>query len=213
MFSPAFLCTFHEALRGLRSRPGARKSSSPPSAAGSARLRRARRSAWATTGAVLPAARGRQLLTVDPVIYGRHFDDAVPPRAAGAKLLKRNLSDLAAMGGRPTVAVLAVTLDPRVNRRWLEQFYRGLAACARRHHVAIVGGDLAQADRVVAASLTLLGRPAGPRVVTRTGARSGRLGFTSQACSAAASAAGIITGSSPGWPRAPGSPGRPACAP
>jgi thiamine-monophosphate kinase len=123
--------------------------------------------------AVLPAAPGRQLLTVDPVIYGRHFDDTVPPRAVGAKLLKRNLSDLAAMGGRPTAAVLALTLDARVSRKWLEQFYRGLAACARRYRVAIVGGDVAQADGVVAASLTLLGRPAGPRIVTRTGARTG----------------------------------------
>ncbi len=123
--------------------------------------------------AVLPAARGRQLITVDPVIYGRHFNDAVPPRAVGAKLLKRNLSDLAAMGGRPTAAVLALTLDARVSRRWLEQFYRGLAACARQYRVPIVGGDLAQADGIVAASLTLLGRPADDRVVTRTGARAG----------------------------------------
>ena len=121
--------------------------------------------------AVLPAIRGRQLITVDPVIYGRHFDDTVPPRAVGAKLLKRNLSDLAAMGGRPTAAVLALTLDARVSRKWLEQFYRGLADCARRYGVSIVGGDVAQADRIVAASLTLLGRPAGARVVTRTGAR------------------------------------------
>jgi len=123
--------------------------------------------------AVLPAARGRQLLTVDPVIYGRHFDDTVPPRAVGAKLLKRNLSDLAAMGGRPAAAVLALTLDARVSRKWLEQFYRGLADCARRYRVPIVGGDVAQADGIVAASLTLLGRPAGPRIVTRTGARIG----------------------------------------
>jgi thiamine-monophosphate kinase len=123
--------------------------------------------------AVLPAARGRQLLTVDPVIYGRHFDDTVPPRAVGAKLLKRNLSDLAAMGGRPAAAVLALTLDARVSRKWLEHFYRGLAACARRYRVPIVGGDVAQADGIVAASLTLLGRPAGPRIVTRTGARPG----------------------------------------
>ena len=123
--------------------------------------------------AVLPAARGAQLITVDPVIYGRHFDDSVPARDVGAKLLKRNLSDLAAMGGRPTVAVLALTLDARVSRRWLEQFYRGLAACARRYGVALVGGDIAQADRVVAASLTLLGRPAAKRVVTRTGSRPG----------------------------------------
>jgi thiamine-monophosphate kinase len=123
--------------------------------------------------AVLPAVRGRQLITVDPVVYGRHFDDNVPAQAVGAKLLKRNLSDLAAMGGRPTAAVLALTLDARVSRKWLEQFYRGLATCARHYRVAIVGGDIAQADRVIAASLTLLGRPAASRVVTRSGARVG----------------------------------------
>ena len=123
--------------------------------------------------AVLPAARGPQLITVDPVIFGRHFDAAVPPRAVGAKLLKRNLSDLAAMGGCPSAAVLALTLDPHTSLAWLEQFYRGLAACARRYRVPIVGGDIAQADGVLAASLTLLGAAAGPRIVTRTGARIG----------------------------------------
>jgi thiamine-monophosphate kinase len=123
--------------------------------------------------AVLPASRGPQLITVDPVIFGRHFDASVPPRAVGAKLLKRNLSDLAAMGGRPTAAVLALTLDPRTSLAWLEQFYRGLAACARRYRVPIVGGDIAQADGVLAASLTLLGTATGNRVVTRTGARVG----------------------------------------
>lgn len=123
--------------------------------------------------AVLAASRGRQLITVDPVIYGRHFDDRVPPRDVGSKLLKRNLSDLAAMGGRPVAAVLALTLDARTSLPWLEQFYRGLAACARRYRVAIVGGDVAQADGVIAASLTLLGEATGPRITTRTGARVG----------------------------------------
>ncbi len=123
--------------------------------------------------AVLPAAPGRQLITVDPVVFGRHFDAHVPARAVGAKLLKRNLSDLAAMGGRPTAAVLALTLDGRVRRAWLEQFYRGLAACARRYRVPVVGGDVTQADGVLAASLTLLGATTGPRVITRTGARAG----------------------------------------
>jgi thiamine-monophosphate kinase len=121
--------------------------------------------------AVLAIARGRQLITVDPVIYGRHFDDRVPPRAVGEKLLKRNLSDLAAMGGCPVAAVLALTLDAHVSRLWLEQFYRGLAAAARRYGVAIVGGDVAQADGIIAASLTLLGEAAGKRVLTRRGAR------------------------------------------
>jgi thiamine-monophosphate kinase len=123
--------------------------------------------------AVLPPSRGRQLITVDPVIYRRHFDHTVSPGAVGAKLLKRNLSDLAAMGGRATAAVLALTLDARVSRRWVEQFYRGLARAARRHRVSVVGGDVAQADGMLAASLTLLGEATGPRILTRTGARAG----------------------------------------
>jgi thiamine-monophosphate kinase len=123
--------------------------------------------------AVLPPTRRSQLLTVDPVVYGRHFDDRLPPRAVGAKLLKRNLSDLAAMGGRPSAAVVALTLDSRVRLDWLEQFYRGLAACARRYGVSIVGGDVAQADGALAASLTLLGVAAGPQILSRAGARIG----------------------------------------
>lgn len=123
--------------------------------------------------AVVPPAPRPQLLTTDPVIYGRHFDDAVPPRAVGAMLLKRNLSDLAAMGARPTAAVVSLALDARVRTRWLEEFYRGLAAAARRFGVSVVGGDVAQADGSLGAFLTLLGAAAGPRVLRRTGARTG----------------------------------------
>src|SRR5882757_8441711 len=99
--------------------------------------------------AVIPPTKRHQLVTTDPVIWGQHFDATVPARAAGAKLLKRNLSDIAAMGGRPTVAVLALTLDARTSVAWLGQFYRGLAACARQYRVLIVGGDVAQADGIV----------------------------------------------------------------
>src|SRR4051812_4916528 len=60
--------------------------------------------------AILPPSKNQQVITVDPVIYKRHFDDSIPAAAVGAKLLKRNLSDLAAMGARPTAAVVALTL-------------------------------------------------------------------------------------------------------
>jgi len=123
--------------------------------------------------AVLRRSRRQRLVTVDPVIFGRHFDATVPPRAAGEKLLKRNLSDIAAMGGRPLAAVVALTLDARVSRRWLEAFYRGIAAAARHHAVAIVGGDVAQAEGILAASLTLIGEATANRVVTRRGAKTG----------------------------------------
>lgn len=126
--------------------------------------------------AVLPPAPSRvaRLLTVDPVVYGRHFDDSVPARAVGAKLLKRNLSDIAAMGGVPDAAVVALALDSRVRVRWLESFYRGLGACARRYGVAIAGGDVAQAPGIFAASLTLLGTiPGKARPALRAGASPG----------------------------------------
>jgi thiamine-monophosphate kinase len=123
--------------------------------------------------AVLPASRHRQLVTVDPVVYGEHFDDSIPPRAVAAKLLKRNLSDIAAMGGRPRAAVIALALDETVCTRWLEQFYRGLAATARAYDVAIVGGDITRQKGGLAATLTLLGEARAPRVLTRHGAKTG----------------------------------------
>lgn len=122
--------------------------------------------------AVLRPSRMVQLLTVDSIVHGRHFDARVRARDAGAKLLKRNLSDLAAMGAKPTAAVVALTLAPEVRLDWLEGFYRGMAAAARRYGVPIVGGDVAQSGGF-AASLTLLGQACGPRVLTRKGARPG----------------------------------------
>jgi thiamine-monophosphate kinase len=122
--------------------------------------------------AVVRPVRGRLLLTVDPLVHGVHFDHRTPARAAGAKLLKRNLSDIAAMGGTPRAAVVALALDGRVSAAWLAQFYRGLAAAGRRHGVPIVGGDVTRLPGAFVATLTLLGA-AGPRVLTRTGARVG----------------------------------------
>lgn len=123
--------------------------------------------------AVLAPSKRTQLITVDPVIYGEHFNDAVSAAAAGGKLFKRNLSDIAAMGGRPRAAVVSLALDDSVKLAWLEGFYRGLAAVARRYDVPVVGGDLARHRGGLVASMTLIGEATGPRVLSRRGARSG----------------------------------------
>lgn len=123
--------------------------------------------------AVLSGSPHPQLITVDPVIYGEHFDDTVRPADAGAKLLKRNLSDVAAMGGRPRAAVIALALDRGTRLDWLREFYRGLAHTARRYDVPVVGGDIAHHAGGLVATLTLIGESAAPRVLTRTGSRSG----------------------------------------
>ena len=124
--------------------------------------------------AVLPASGSRRLLvTTDPVIYGRHFDDSLPAAAAAEKLLKRSLSDIAAMGGVPRSAVVSLALPRRVSIVWIRGFYRALGRCARRHGVTIAGGDIAESADMLGAFLTLLGESAGARVLTRQGARIG----------------------------------------
>ena len=123
--------------------------------------------------AVIPPTRHHQLVTTDPVIHGQHFDDSVPARAVGAKLLKRNLSDIAAMGGRPVAAVISLALAPETSVAWLREFYLGLASTARRFRVKIVGGDITQGpSRFFGAFLTLHGESTG-RLITRRGARRG----------------------------------------
>lgn len=124
--------------------------------------------------AVVPSSGRPMLITTDPVIHGQHFDARVPARAVGAKLLKRNLSDIAAMGGRPVAAVISLALAAETNTAWLRDFYRGLAATARVFRVKIVGGDITQGPRgFFGAFLTLHGEAVAHRAVTRTGARLG----------------------------------------
>jgi thiamine-monophosphate kinase len=92
----------------------------------------------------------------------------------GAKLLKRNLSDIAAMGGRPVAAVVSLALAPDTRIAWLRGFYLGLADCARQYGVKIVGGDITQGPKgFFGAFLTLHGESTGRRVVTRGGAKRG----------------------------------------
>lgn len=123
-----------------------------------------------------PSSRARQLITVDPVIRGRHFDANLPAGLVAEKLLKRNLSDIAAMGGVPRHAVVALAAPPDVPVAWLRDFFRALGRLARRHRVAIVGGDCSETDGWLGAWLTLVGE-APPRPLTRTNSRVGDLLF------------------------------------
>ncbi len=114
-----------------------------------------------------------QLITTDPVIDGYHFDDTVPPGCVGAKLLKRNISDVAAMGGRPHRAVLSLALPATTGLEWLRDFCGGLRECALEYETLVVGGDVAQTSGPLTANLTLIGDAPSGRVLTRRGAAIG----------------------------------------
>ena len=103
------------------------------------------------------AASSLGLVTADPILYGKHFDDALSPEQSAAKLLKRNLSDIAAMGGIPTQAILSLALPPKVSLSWITRFYGELARLARRYAVNIAGGDISSSDETLGAFMTLIG--------------------------------------------------------
>src|SRR5262245_49816228 len=122
--------------------------------------------------AVLRAPRRGLLVTVDTLVEGRHFELGwETPAALGRRALRVNLSDVAAMGGTPRAAVVALEAPPRLPARMLDQLMHGLVADARRHGVAVVGGNLA-AGPGLAVTVALLGEP-GRRIATRGAARPG----------------------------------------
>lgn len=122
--------------------------------------------------AVLPPSPSAKLFASDSLVYLRHFDDSVAAADAGAKLLKRNLSDLAAMGGSPVSAVVASFLPPSLSLAWLEAFTRGLAECALQWRCPIVGGDLTETQDFLGFNLTILGHTPN-KPLLRQGAQAG----------------------------------------
>ena len=91
----------------------------------------------------LPGGSATELLAaVDQLARDVHYTADTPPELAGEKLLKRNLSDIAAMGGTPRWALLTVAAGGR-DSEWVLRFCRGVSSGAEKYSVPVVGGDLA----------------------------------------------------------------------
>lgn len=127
-----------------------------------------------------PAPPGRDcVVTTDWLIEGVHFRrDTHPARAVGWKALARSLSDLAAMAAEPRYAIVALAAPPATSSRWVDGFFAGVKALARRHGVALVGGDLSSAPQI-AVDVQALGEVERGRAVRRAGARPGDVLFVS----------------------------------
>jgi len=114
------------------------------------------------------------LIGVDQVLDQVHFDSAVhPPRAIGIKAMNRNISDCAAMGCLPAAALVSVALPRGSGVDYAKELYQGLREAADRFDCAIVGGDTGTWDGKLAISVTILGRSAGIKPITRDGATPG----------------------------------------
>ena len=114
------------------------------------------------------------LLAVDQLIEGIHYYPDTDPSLAGRKLLARNLSDIAAMGGRPLWALPALSFPAGRPDAWTDAFMDGMLTLAQDCGVRIIGGDLA-AGPVAAGSLTIAGRVEDAHLCRRDAAQAGDL--------------------------------------
>lgn len=138
--------------------------------------------------AVIEPERNRvEVLTVDAVIEGVHFNRAfVPPDAIGHRALAVNLSDLAAMGAAPRVALLSMALPSSLPLADFDAMVDGFAALAARHRVHVVGGNLTRSPGPVMIDVTLMGTVKRRQALTRGGARPGDFLYLSGTIGAAA---------------------------
>jgi thiamine-monophosphate kinase len=116
-----------------------------------------------------------QLATVDSLIQGVHFPaDTVPWTELGWKALAVNLSDIAAMGGVPSYALVSLALPPKTEVDDVTALYTGLLKLAKKHGVTIVGGNISDAPMLII-NVTVLGSSPQKRLLTRSSARPGEL--------------------------------------
>jgi thiamine-monophosphate kinase len=125
--------------------------------------------------AVLPWRRDASLLvTTDLLVEDVHFlRSRIPACDLGYKSLAVNLSDIAAMGGRPIAAFLSLGLPARSDIAWIDAFFSGLKALSRIWKVSLLGGDTTGSRGPLVVNLAVLGRAHPSRIKLRSGARPG----------------------------------------
>jgi thiamine-monophosphate kinase len=124
--------------------------------------------------ALLECRAGHQLVaTVDALIEGVHYLPTDPPDLVARKLLRVNLSDVAAKGARPLYYLLVTALPASFGDDWIARFAAGLAEDQREFGIALLGGDSVATPGPAMLSLTALGEVAIGAEIRRSGARPG----------------------------------------
>jgi thiamine-monophosphate kinase len=134
----------------------------------------------ADDAALLDVAAGSRLVaTTDTLVAGIHFLESDPPGLVAQKLLRVNLSDLAAMGAQPLAYLLSVALSEDAGAEWLARFCRGLKADQDEFRLSLIGGDTVATPGPLTLTLTAMGEAPAGQELRRSGARPGDTVFVS----------------------------------
>ena len=140
---------------------------------------RCRKLAQVTVGigddaAVVEPTTGQQIVCVDQIIDGVDFLSEKHSLAdIGYKSVAINLSDIAAMGGKPTSMLVTLSLPNQNSTRIAGEVYEGILEAATEFNLAIAGGDISTYDGPLAVSVTLLGSVDRDQAFLRSGAKEG----------------------------------------
>ena len=125
--------------------------------------------------AIRPAAGHELLMTTDTLVEGVHFSlERTTPRQLGMKTAAVNLSDIAAMGGRPRFALLSVSVTDDIGKKWMTSFLDGFKQAMSPSGCVLVGGNVSGARKGgLFFTVTAIGEIKRGLRVDRTGARPG----------------------------------------
>lgn len=118
----------------------------------------------------------RLLVTTDMLVEDVHFlRDKITARDLGYKALAVNLSDIAAMGGRPRSAFLSLAAPGDVAVQWFDDFFAGFAELGEATGTRLLGGDLTKSPAGLIINVQVLGEAAAPHIKYRSTAQVGDL--------------------------------------
>ncbi|WP_370853111.1 thiamine-phosphate kinase [Oceanibacterium hippocampi] len=124
--------------------------------------------------ALIPGRAGVDTVcTADMLVAGVHFLADDPPADIARKMLRVNLSDLAAMGAEPHGYLLSIAFPAAPEAAWMEAFSAALAEDQARFRVTLLGGDTVSTSGPLTLNVTALGHVPHGQALTRGGARPG----------------------------------------
>lgn len=127
------------------------------------------------------------LITTDALFEDIHFRrDWISPKTLGRKTLSVNLSDIAAMGGRPLFYLVSIGIPKGMPRNEVGLIFEGMAQIASTYKVILIGGDTCASGGGILLSITVIGDVDHGRAITRSGAKPGDVVYVTGAIGGAA---------------------------
>ncbi|MDD4308032.1 MAG: thiamine-phosphate kinase [Thermoplasmata archaeon] len=122
--------------------------------------------------AILDSGDSFLLVTTDMITRATHMPENASPEDIGWYAAAVNLSDIAAMGGRPIGTLFAIGLPADTEEEWLDRLASGIHECCSRYGVPVIGGDTKE-NPSLTISGTAVGRVPKSQILRRSGARPG----------------------------------------